>query len=234
MKRILAGILALTLAACAGKVPGRDSVPVEFRAPSEPDAEVMPLLHDVIVLGVITETNIEPQREVDIERIMGRLADATARGLRNLPDRRVVSQDELRWHFKDRVLDSLSVFSDSLQQQMREELELDALVYVSLRGMEAHLTPVSPGPRGTAVRSPGMSLTVELEMTLLNLDTGDLWTQRGKRSSWEPVQKQNTAGGGDGTEQQLLTALAGPMRDFLARVSPPPRRQQRKFDTSGD
>ncbi len=232
MKRVLAGLLALMLAACAGKVPGRDTVPVDFRAPSVPDAEVMPLLQDVTVLGVVTETNIEPQRSVDIERIMGKLADATARGLGNLPNRRVVSQDELRWHFKDLALDSVSVFGDSLQLQMRQELEIDALVYVSLRGMEAHMTPVSPGPQGTAVRSPGMSLTIELEMTLINLASGDVWTQRGKRSSWEPVQK--SVGGGDGTEQQLLTALAGPMRDFLARVSPPPRLQQRQFDTSGD
>lgn len=233
MDRYVAALLILVLAGCAGKVPGRDTVPVEFRAPSEPDAEIVPLLKDVATLGVITETNIEPQRAVDIERIMGRLADATARGLGNLPNRRVVSQDEIRWHFKDQVLDSVHVFSDSLQQLMRDELELDALVHVSLRGMEAHLTSVAPGLQGSAIRAPGMNLTVELELTLINLASGDVWTQRGKRSSWERVQ-QNSTGGGDRTEQQLLTVLAGPMRDFIDRVSPPPRRRQRQFDTSGD
>ena len=233
MRRCLIAVLALGLAACAGRVPGRDTVPVEFRAPSEPDAEVLPLLQNVTVLGVVSETNIEPQRSVDIERIMGRLSDATARGLSNLPHRRVVSQDEIRWHFKDVVLDSAHVFSDSVLLQMQQELELDALVHVSLRGMEAHMTPVSPGPHGSAVHAPGVNLTVELELTLINLETGDRWTQRGKRSSWERVQ-QDVVGGGDRTEQQLLTALAGPMRDFLRRLSPPPSRQLRQFDISGD
>lgn len=95
------------------------------------------------------------------------------------------------------------------------------------------MTPVSPGPQGSAVHAPGVNLPVELELTLINLETGDRWTQRGKRSSWERVQR-DVVGGGDRTEQQLLTALAGPMRDFLSRVSPPPRRQLRRFDVSGD
>jgi hypothetical protein len=233
MRRCLMSLLVLSLVACSGRVPGRSTVPVEFRAPSVPDSDLLPLLQDVMVVGVMSETNIEPQRNVDIERIMGRLTDATGRGLRNLSDRRVVSQDEIRWHFKDVVLDSSHVFSDSVMLQMREDLELDALVYVSLRGMEAHMTPVAPGPRGHAVHAPGVNLTVELELTLVNLVSGDRWTQKGKRSSWERVQR-DVVGGGDRTEQQLLTALAGPMREFLSRVSPPPRRQLRQFDVSGD
>ena len=36
MRKCLIAVLALGLAACAGRVPGRDTVPVEFRAPSKP------------------------------------------------------------------------------------------------------------------------------------------------------------------------------------------------------
>ena len=74
---------ALLLQGCAGS---RSFELVEFRAPSRPDPELSPILQDVKRIGVLSITNIEPVREFDVEKVMGRLADGVGRGLRRLPD----------------------------------------------------------------------------------------------------------------------------------------------------
>lgn len=230
----------LCLAACAALAQGCASSraggmgePVEFRAPSPPDPDLAPILEGVKTIGVLSSTNIQPVSGLDVEKVMGRLTDATARGLENLHDRRVLSQDEIRWHFRDAVLDSTAIFGDSLKAALQQELEIDALVYVTLRGLQAQMTPVSPSPYG-AVPTPGMNLSVELHLELVNLHSGERWSQEGRRSSWEPMQVDLFGGGRDRTEQQLLGALGAPLRQFLRRVAPPPSRETRRFDTSGD
>jgi hypothetical protein len=206
---------------------------VQFHAPAPPDRELLPLVEDVETIGVLSATNIESVQALDIEKVMGRLTDATARGLRNLDNRTILSQDEIRWHFRGITLDSMTVFSDSLQQALRTELNLDGIVYITLRSLNAQMTPVSPSPYGT-VNSPGLNLSVELELLFVNLNTGKRWAQAGRRNSWQPVQADITGGRGDPTERQMLSALASPLRQFLSRLAPPPRRQTRHFDTSGD
>lgn len=231
----MSALLAALVSGCGSTIGLGSGEPVQFRAPSPPDPEMLPLIEDVHSIGVLSTTNIEPVQGLDIEKVMGRLTDATARGLNNLPDRTVVTQDEIRWHYRGVALDSATVFGDSLQQALRADLDVDAMVYITLRSLNAQMTPVSPSPYGT-VASPGLNLSVELELMFLNLHTGEKWAQAGRRSSWEPVQVDVMGGGSqrDPTERQMLTALAAPLRQFLSRVAPPPRRQTRHFDTSGD
>ncbi len=219
---------------CASGIIGNDmGETVQFLAPAPPDTELLPLIQDIETIGVLSATNIESVQSLDIEKVMGRLTDATARGLRNLEDRTILSQDEIRWHFRNVVLDSATVFSDSLQMALRTELDLDGIVYITLRSLNAQMTPVSPSPYGT-VNSPGLNLSVELELLFVNLNTGKRWAQAGRRNSWQPVQADVVGGRGDPTERQMLSALASPLRQFLFRLAPPPRRQTRHFDTSGD
>ncbi len=207
---------------------------IRFSAPAAPDKELLPLVEGAKNIGVLSTTNIEPVQSLDIEKVMGRLTDATARGLRNLKNRTIIGQDEIRWHFRDVLFDSTTVFGDSLQQALRSELELDGMVYITLRSLDSKVTPISPGPFG-AVNSPGLNLSVELELVYINLHTGEKWSQAGRRSSWQPVQVDMVGGGrGDPTERQMLMALTSPLRQFLTRLAPPPRRQTRHFDTSGD
>jgi hypothetical protein len=41
-------------------------------------------------------------------------------------------------------------------------------------------------------------------------------------------------GANNQSERQLLMALGKPMQRFLVRVAPPPKRQSRHFETSGN
>ncbi|HJP29838.1 MAG TPA: hypothetical protein QGF95_04720 [Candidatus Latescibacteria bacterium] len=231
---LAAGLSAGLAWSCSSGVVGSGmGEKIRFSAPSPPDVELLPMVQDVDIIGVLSTTNIAPVQSLDIEKVMGRLTDATARGLRNLQDRTVITQDEIRWHFRDITFDSTMVFSDSLQQALRSELEVDAMVYITLRSLDAKVTPVSPSAYGTAP-SPGLNLSVELELMFVNLHSGQQWSQAGRRSSWQPVQVDLMGGGRDPTERQMLMALASPLRQFLTRLAPPPRRQTRQFDTSGD
>ena len=204
---------------------------VEFEAPAAPDPVVRPLLEDAERIGVLSLTNIEPLKELDIEKVIGRLADAVARGMSNIPEKRVITQDEIRWHFKDVEFDSLSIFSDEIRTALREEMELDALVYLELKKLETLMTPMSPSPYGGLTSAPGLDLSINLEITLSNLHTGALWRHQGEQRNWQPVQLQLFSNGQ--TERQLLMALRAPLQQFLARVAPPPQRQIRHFERSG-
>ncbi len=233
-----AGIAAVVCASLgagcsAGAIGSGMGESIRFHAPAPPDPELQPLVEDVRTIGVLSATNIESAQKLDIEKVMGRITDATARGLRNLQDRTVVTQDEIRWHFRGATLDSSTVFSDSLQQVMRNELDLDGIVYITLRSLKSQVTPVSPSPYGT-VNSPGLNLSVEIELVFVNLHSGERWAQTGRRNSWQPVKVDMSGNSRDPTERQMLTALASPLRQFLSRLAPPPRRQTRHFDTSGD
>ncbi len=64
---------------------------IRFQAPAPPDPDLLPLVEDVRTIGVLSATNIESAQSLDIEKVMGRLTDATARGLRNLQDRTIVT-----------------------------------------------------------------------------------------------------------------------------------------------
>ncbi len=232
-RRATVWMALLCLCGCGGRGAGMGTA-VEFRAPSVPDAEIRPLLEGVETIGVLSATDIMPLQDLDIEKVMGRLTDATAGGLRNLSDRTVIGQDEIRWHFRDVELDSAAVFGDSLKSAMVSELGLDALVFVTLRSLDARMSPMTPTPYGGMAASPRVNITVNLHLLLVNLATGGHWSHEGRHSSWQPVQLDLLGGGRDRTERQMLTALAPPLRQFLARVAPPPSRQTRRFDSSGD
>lgn len=208
---------------------------VEFRAPALPDEDLSPLLKDVTTIGVLSGTNIEPVRGVDIEKIMGRLTDVTARSIdKNIPNKRVITQDEIRWHFKEVFFDSAWINTEDNQTALRNELEIDAVIYVALKHLQAQMTPVSPSPYGGMVPTPGMNISVDLGLSLINLKTGESWSQERERSSnWRPMQV-NLLGSGDGSERQLLSALSGPMKQFLVRVAPPPTSESRQFDLTGE
>jgi hypothetical protein len=231
---LIGAAFAVGLAGCAGRSGGGSFKQVEFRAPALPDPELSPLLEGVETIGVLSGTTIEAVRGVDIEKVMGRLTDATSKSLgRNLPESSVITQDEIRWHFKEVFFDSTWLAAEENRTALRDELEIDAVIYVVLEGFQAQMTPVSPSPYGM-VHTPGMNISVDLELSLLNLRTGRSWTQQRQRSSnWQPMQV-NLLGGGDGGERQLLSALARPLRQFLVRVAPPPTLEGRHFDLSGE
>ena len=224
-------VFAVTAAGCASRVAYET---VEFEAPSPPDPALEPILAGVERVGVLSITNIAPVREFDVEKVMGRLADTVGRGLRRIPEATVVTQDEIRWHFNYATFDSVSLLSPAMRARLRDELNLDAMVYVELNKLQAQVTPVSPTPYGNMSSSPGLDLSVVLQVTLFNLHTDKVWRQdRGEQRNWEPISVQ-PFGGGNQSERQLLATLASPLRQFLSRVAPPPRRQARRFEVSGN
>jgi hypothetical protein len=221
----------LVLAACA--TAGGPFKQVAFQAPSQPDPELRPYLREVSRIGVLSATNIEPLKELDIEKVMGRLAEATARGLGSLSEKTVVTQDEIRWNCRDLRFDSTGALSPEGRAALRDQLTLDALVFVELKSLKAQVTPMSPGPYGGMTGQPGLDLSVDLQVALVNLRTGETWTQRGEpRRNWQPVQMQLF--GDDQTERQLLQALAAPLQQFLSRLAPPPSPQVRHFDLGAE
>ena len=229
---VLTAIIAAFALSCAPRVAYET---VEFQAPSPPDPALAPILEGVERIGVLSITNIEPVREFDVEKVMGRLADAVGRGLRRIPDATVLTQDEIRWHFNYATFDSLSLLSPAMRVRLRDELNLDAMVYVELNKLQAQVTPVSPTSYGGMSSSPGLDLSVKLQITLFNLNTDAQWRQdQGEQRVWEPISVQPFGGNGNQSERQLLITLANPLRQFLSRVAPPPRRQVRKFEVSGN
>ena len=102
MIRATALALLIALAGCGG---GRAAFTrVEFRAPSQPDPVLRPFLADVDHIGVVCATNIEPFRELDIEKVMARLSNAVVRSLGNMPKTEVMNQDEIT--YSSRIFDS--------------------------------------------------------------------------------------------------------------------------------
>jgi len=208
---------------------------VEFRAPSRPNPVLRPLLEDVERIGILCITNIQPFRQLDIEKVMARLADGMARGLSNMRGTTVVSQDEIIWHFKGTKLDSGRVYTAEMRTAFREEMEIDAMVYVELNGLQTRMMPVTPSPyTGALGPNPAMDMNVELQLSLVNLHTGKVWRRSGQQRNFQPIQLQLFGGGADQAERQLLTTVATSVRRFLFLVAPPPRVQQREFEISAE
>ena len=222
-------LLLIALAGCGGR--GSSFKEVEFRAPSQPDPALAPFLEEVDHIGVICVTNIEPFRELDIEKVMARLSNAVARGLGNMREPTVVPQDALTWPLTNSHFDSTSVYEDTVRAALIGKLELDALVFIELKHLQARMMPMSPTPYGMSP-SPGMDLTIDLKVSLINLNTSQVWQQGGKQRNYQPVQLQ-LLGGNNQSERQLLLALARPLQRFLYRIAPPPRPQTRHFEISG-
>ena len=204
---------------------------VQFEAPSYHDSKLREVLDSVRTIGVLSTTT-KPLPGLDTEKIMGRLTDATASKLRRLPDRHVITNDEIRWHFKEVVFDSTSIHSAETQTALREEMDMDAVVLVTLKSFEAEMTQVTPTQYGLTPAT-GMKISVDLKMSLINLTNGRSWSHTGRQRDWQPMQNQ-LVGGSNRQEQQLLTALGQPLRQFLARVAPPPSVEDRLFDVSGE
>lgn len=224
---------ALLGAGCGGGATGGSFRLIQFKAPSSPDPELQPLLENTQAIGVLSATNIQPLQGLDIEKVMGRLTDATARVLRRA-DRKVVTQDEIHWHFEGAEFDSAAVFGEEMQAALRDEMKIDALVYVLVRDVKAQMTSVSPSPYGMT-RNPGVNISVDFELSLINLHSGESWSQRRQGSNWQTLELNLLLGGtSDRGERQLLTALADPLKQFLVRVAPPPTLEGRHFDRSGD
>lgn len=225
--RALIALLALTV----GCAPGIATRKVEFTAPAPPDPALRPFLDGVSRLGVMCVTTIKPFRELDTEKVIARLSSGLSHSLANIPGITVVSQDEITWQLKEVRLDSAEVVTAATRAALLEVLKLDALVLVELSHVEARTTPMTPTPYGLAA-SPGLDLAVDLKVSLLNLHTNKAWQQAGQHRDWKPVQVQLF--GEDQGERQLLLALSRPLETFLVKVAPPPRRQERWFEISGD
>ena len=225
--------MALAAGFCACASQGTFKT-IEFKAPSQPDPALRPLLEDVERIGVLSITNIETFRELDIEKVMARMGDAIARGLSNLARTTVVSQDEITWHFKEMVFDSTNVFTKETRTAMREEMELDALVFVELNGVQARMSPMSPSPYGGLSPNPSMNMSVDLQVSLINLHSGKVWRRQGRQRNWQPIQLTQLMGAGNQTERQLMMAVGGTLRQFFMLVAPPPRLQARRFEISGN
>jgi hypothetical protein len=226
-----AGVLGLCGPGCYRG--GQSSVTVAFEAPSPPAPELRPYLEPAQRIGVITHTNIEPLKELDIEKVMGRLADATARGLGRLPDKTIVGQDDIHWHCAAVAADTVHLLSAESRRLLQDTLALDLLVYLELEGLKAQTTPMSPSPSGGLVARPGLDLSVDLRISLIDLRNGQVWSQKGgEQRTWRPIQVQML--GDPQTERQLLVSLANPLQRFLSRAAPPPSQQVRYLELGGD
>ena len=203
---------------------------IQFKAPSPPDPKLQPLLEDAKTIGILSATNIESVKELDIEKVMGRLTDATASVLRR-SNRKVVTQDEIHWHFERMEFDSASVFGQEMQKSLREEMDVDALVYVLVRDVQSQMTAASPSSFGRT-RNPGVNISVDFELSLINLHSGESWSQQRQGENWQSLQLPEDSS--DRGERQLLTTLSDPLKQFLVRVAPPPTLEGRHFDRSGD
>ena len=226
------GLLLAGVCGCGGPGGSGHFKLVRFEAPSYPDARLRAVLDSVSTFGVVSTTNMEPLQGLDTEKVMGRLTDATASGLRRVPDRRVLTHDEIRWHFKGVVFDSASVRSPETRSALRREMDIDAIVLVDLKGFEAQMSSAAPTQYGLAPTQQ-MNISVDLVLSVINLSTGESWSHSGRQRDWQPMQGQQM-GGANRKEQQLLSALGQPLRHFLARVAPPPSLEGRHFDLSGD
>ena len=183
-------------------------------------------------MGIVCVTNIEPFRELDVEKVMALLSNATMRGLSRLPETTIVSQDEITWKLKTVHFDSTSVYTNTVRAALRDTLALDAIVFVELRHLQARMMPMTPTPYGMSP-NPSMDMSVDLQVSLINLHTDQVWKRGGLERNLEPVRLQ-LMGANNQSERQLLMALGKPMQRFLARVAPPPKRQNRHFETSGN
>ena len=229
MKRVLIFALALLLFSCAQRSQFER---IEFQAPSLPDAALQPYLEGVERMGIVCVTNIEPFRELDVEKVMALLSNATMRGLSRLPKTTIVSQDEITWKLKTVHFDSTSVHTNTVRAALRDTLALDAIVFVELRHLQARMMPMTPTPYGMSP-NPSMDISVDLQISLINLHTDQVWKREGSERNLEPVRLQ-LMGANNQSERQLLMALGKPMQRFLVRVAPPPKRQSRHFETSGN
>ncbi len=204
---------------------------LEFTAPASSDPVLRPYLEGVERMGVMCVTNIEPFKELDIEKVMARLSNVLDRRLGHLPDVTIISQDEILWQIGAVEMDSATVVTKKTRTALIDSLTLDALVLVELEHLQARMTPMSPSPYGLTT-DPGLDLAVDLRVSLLNLHSGRVWQQSGQQHDWQPIRLQLF--GSDQGERQLLMALGGPLQQFLLRVAPPPRRQVRHFELSGN
>ena len=229
MKRVLIFALALLLFSCAQRSQFER---IEFQAPSLPDAALQPYLEGVERMGIVCVTNIEPFRELDVEKVMALLSNATMRGLSRLPETTIVSQDEITWKLKTVHFDSTSVYTNTVRAALRDTLALDAIVFVELRHLQARMMPMTPTPYGMSP-NPSMDISVDLQISLINLHTDQVWKREGSERNLEPVRLQLMSANNQ-SERQLLMALGKPMQRFLVRVAPPPKRQRRHFETSGN
>ena len=233
MRNLTHAIVFLTaaLALSAGCARSGGFKRLEFTAPASSDPVLRPYIEGVERMGVMCVTDIEPFRELDIEKVMARLSNVLVRRLGELPDVAIVSQDEILWKVGAVELDSTTVVTAETRAALIDSLELDALVLVELEHLQARMTPMAPSPYGLTT-DPGLDLAVDLRVSLLNLRTALVWQQSGQQRDWQPIRLQLF--GSDQGERQLLMALGGPLQQFLLRVAPPPRRQVRHFELSGD
>ena len=220
--------LALILSACYGRTPKFEQI--EFQAPSRPSIALQPLLNNVDHLGILCLSNIEPTREIDIEKVLALLSNATLRSLNKLKDITIVSQDEIIWKINDTIFDSTSVYQIAIQTRLREELDIDAVVVIELRELQTRLMPLPPTSYGMNTNS-GIDMSLDLQISLVNLHTNESWKQGGKQRNVEPVRLQLLSNNKQ-SERQLLMSLSRPMQRFIYRIAPPPETQQRYFDLS--
>ncbi len=218
--------LALILSACYGRTPKFEQI--EFRAPSRPSITLQPVLNNVDHLGILCLSNIASTREIDIEKVLALLSNATLRSLNKLKDITIVSQDEIIWKINDTIFDSTSVYQIAIQTRLREELDIDAIVVIELRELQTRLMPMPPTSYGMNTNS-GIDMSLDLQISLVNLHTNESWRQGGKQRNVEPVRLQ-LLGNNKQSERQLLMSLSRPMQRFIYRIAPPPETQQRYFD----
>jgi hypothetical protein len=229
---LILGLLTWCSGGCAGPVRSGNFKLVQFEAPSYPDTKLRAILDSVSTFGVVSVTDMELVTGLDTEKVIGRLTDATAIGLKRVPDRRVITHDEIRWHFKNVVFDSTTLSSHETRAALREEMDIDAIVLVTLRGLDAQVTSVMP-TQYERTPTEQLNISVDLKLSVINLATGETWSHVGRQRDWRPLRGQ-PVGGADRKEQELLTSLGQPLRDFLARVAPQATLERRHFDLSGD
>ena len=228
--RIIILFIALIFCGCAGHNPSFEEI--EFRAPSQPSMTLQPLLVNVDHIGVLCLSNIASTKELDIQKVLALLSNATLRGLSKLKDITIVSQDEILWKMNDISFDSTSVYQKQVQTRLQEELNIDAVVLIELRELQTRILPLPPTSYGMKT-NPGIDMSLDLQISLVNVRTNETWKQGGKQRNVEPVRLQLLGNNKQG-ERQLLMSLSRPMQRFIYRIAPPAKTQKRYFNMRGN
>ncbi|MCY3791082.1 MAG: hypothetical protein OXH63_20080, partial [Gemmatimonadetes bacterium] len=117
---------------------------------------------------------------------------------------------------------------------LRKELELDALVFVELRHLQARMMPMSPTPYGMSP-NPGIDLTIDLKVSLINLNTNQVWQQGGTQRNYQPVQLQLFGGNKQGERASTARGPCPPTATLplphrpAAQAADPPLRSRRRL-----
>jgi hypothetical protein len=224
MRRFLVVLILLLTSSCASQTHL-----VRFPASGTARVNLSGMEH-LGIICFITARDID--RSFEKKTITSKIADTVADGLRLLPDKKIVSHDEMKWLFRTDQPDSAMVLAPENLKRLRDELKLDGLILVDIGRLDARLQrmlyPIGGPASGTYTSGPPI-VYMGIEMTFRILDVRtqtQIWKKTYKGSGAEPIRLQLF---GSGAEQQVMDATFPAIRQFILQVLPPRREAVRGF-----